>query len=337
MNILVTLQEGQTRDIHFPKDAIDALKRLGSVRFNDTGKNFSQENLKRIIKDVDICITHWGCPEFTGEVLEHADNLKLIAHAAGSVAYMVTDHVYDRGIRVCSANNVMAKYVAEGVLAYIFAGLRLIPQHDTLLKSQKLWERKIVESKSLLGSKLGLVGLGTVGTYLLELLKPFEVETKLYDPYISPSLLENYPAIELCTMEDVLSWGDIVSIHASLTPETYHIINEDKLKLIKDNALLVNTSRGSVIDQKSLEVQLQTGRFSAVLDVFEEEPLPVESPLRCMKNVILMPHMAGVTARERMTYAVIEEIKRFMTNEPLQHEITYEKYKLMTRPVNGMS
>ena len=331
MNILVTLQKGETRDIHFPQGTIDALNKLGNVRFNDTGEDFTQEDMERNINDIDICITHWGCPKFTKEVLDRADKLKLIAHAAGSVAYMVTDHVYDKGIRVCSANSIMAKFVAEGVLAYILSGLRLIPQHDALMKSKKLWDRKVVESRSLFGAKLGLVGLGTVGMFLLELLKPFNVKIRLYDPYIDQSLLSGYQEVELCSMEDALSWGDVISVHASLTPETYHMINKEKLKLVKDNALFVNTARGAVIDQKHLVNELLSGRFNAVLDVFEEEPLPPDNPLRNSENVILIPHMGGVVAREQMTYAIIAEIERFIANKPLKYEIPFEKYKIMTR------
>ena len=144
MNILVTLQKGETWDVHFPQETIIALNKLGNVRFNDTGRGFTQEGLKKELKDIDICVTHWGCPQFTKDVLENAGRLKLIAHAAGSVAYMVTDHVYNRGIKVCSANSVMAKYVAEGVLAYILSGLRLIPQHDALMKDKELWDRRII-------------------------------------------------------------------------------------------------------------------------------------------------------------------------------------------------
>jgi phosphoglycerate dehydrogenase-like enzyme len=103
------------------------------------------------------------------------------------------------------------------------------------------------------------------------------------------------------------------------------------LALIKDNALLVNTARGAIIDERALAVELRKGRFRAVLDVYETEPLPLDSALRNLDNVILFPHVAGIPAREQMSYAMIAEIERFSKGEPLQYEIPYEKFKLMTK------
>ena len=331
MNILITSNKGFEREIFFPVHIMEAIKKLGNVTLNDTEIPFSEDDLANIIQDIDICITHWSCPKFSEKVLENAGRLKMIAHAAGSVAYLITDPVYERGIKVCSANSVMAEYVAEGALAYILAGLRLIPQHNNDMKNGKSWERKLVENRSLLREKVGLVGLGTVGMYLLELLKPFGVKIKLYDPYVSQTTLEAYPNVQQCSLDETLSWGNIISIHASMTPETWHLIDKDKLKLIKDNALFINTARGAIIDEAALINELQIGRFSAVLDVFEKEPFDPNSALRNLENVILMPHMAGATAKEEMTQAMIEEIERFIKHEPLKYEIPFNKYKLMTR------
>jgi len=331
MNLLVTLQKGGVRQIHFPDSVMEALKQLGNVKLNEMDRGFTQDELKENIKGIDFCITHWGCPKITEDVLQNADRLKMVAHAAGSVAYMITDCVYEKGIKVCSSNDIMAEYVAEGVLAYILSALRSIPKHAGDLKNGVLWGNDLAGSRSLIGEKVGLVGLGTVGRYLLELLKPFHVKIKLYDPYINPDLLKGHQNVELSTLEDAMAWGNIVSIHASLTPDTYHMIDAGKLKLLKDGTLFVNTARGAVIDEKALEDVLETGRISAVLDVFEKEPLPLDSRLRGLENVILMPHMAGAGAKEKMTFAMIDEIKRYINGEPLKYEIPFEKYKLMTR------
>lgn len=331
MNILVTLQQGETRRIHFPGSVMRDLGKLGNIRINDLDRAFTPEELRENIKGIDFCITHWGCPKFTPEVLENADRLKLVAHAAGSVAYIITDGVYEKGIKVCSANDIMAKYVAEGVLAYILSALRTIPKHAGDMKNGVLWNRDTAGSRSLIGEKVGLIGLGTVGRYLLKLLWPFDVKIKLFDPYIQPATLWEYPNVELSSLEDVMSWGNIVSVHASLTPETYHMIDAGQLKQLKDGSLFVNTARGAVINEKVLVKELESGRISAVLDVFEEEPLPLDSRLRELENVMLMPHMAGAGAREQMTFAMLDEIGRFVNGEPLKYEIPFEKYRLMTR------
>lgn len=331
MNILFTTEQGTTKDLYFPARALDALEKLGNVTFNKKDQPFSEAELASHIPGIEVCITHWDCPVFTEDVLEKADRLCLIVHAAGSVADLVTDQVYARGIKVCSANTIMAKHVAEGVLTYILAGLRLIPQQAFDLKYRKLWRKRVIESKSLMGAKIGLVGLGTIGRFLLDFLKPFAVQIKLYDPYLSPDVLREHPNVELCTLDEVLGWGDIISIHASLTPETRGMLNTDRLRMIKNEALLVNTARGAILDEQALIDELQQGRIRAVLDVYETEPLDSDSALRNLENVILMPHVAGITAREQMTYAMLEEIERYKNGEPLLYEIPFEKFRLMTK------
>lgn len=329
MNILITMHEGEYRDIYFPQAVMEEFHKLGNVILNNMGRPFTGDELAEAIRDVDICVSHWWCPTFTDTVLANANRLKLIAHAAGSVAALVTENVYNKGIKVCGSNSIMAKYVAEAALTYMLAGLRQIPKHDRAMKAGKLWEQ--YDCNSLYNKKVGLIGFGQVGMHLIKLLKPFNVQIRVYDPYVQPAAFDAYPEITLCEMDEVLSWADVISIHASQTPETFHILNGSKLKLIREKALLVNTARGSIIDEEELAGILAAGRFDAVIDVYEEEPLNIESPLRSLENVIMIPHMAGKPSRENLTFGMIEEIRRFIGNEPLQFEIPYEKFRLMTR------
>ena len=335
MNILFTVPHGTIREHYFPDDAIAALKRLGDVVFNDKEDQFSPAELKEHITDREVCLTHWGCPKFTADVLQHANRLGLIVHAAGSVGDLVTDHVYAEGIKVCSANKIMAKSTAEGVLAYILVGLRQIPRIDKGMKSRRPWEElRINRGGELFGAKIGLVGLGTIGRCLLDVLKPFDARVKVYDPYITQVSIAHHSNVELCTsLNEVLRWGDIISLHASLTKETRHMIDDEKFRLIRDHSLFVNTARGAIIDEAALIGELRTGRLSAVLDVYETEPLPLDSPLRTLDNVILMPHVATIV-RERMSYAMLAEIERYSKGEPLQYEISYEQFTLMTKEHN---
>lgn len=329
MNILIPLPLNNVRKEHFPEEVIEELRKLGTVYLNNTDKHFTEDEFVEHIENIDICITHWGCPKFTNKVLEKSNRLKLIAHAAGSVGWLVTDKVYDRGIKVCSSNRVMAKSVAEGVLTYILTGLRKTAQYDRAMRSGVLWPN-YKDAASLFNQNIGLIGLGTVGRFLLDLLVPFSVSIKVYDPYIVKESLESYKNVELCsTIEEVLEWGNIISLHASKTPETYHMINRDRLKLIKDGALLVNTSRGANIDERALVEEVRMNRFTAVLDVYEEEPLSLKSELRQLENVVVMPHVASLDGLF-LTYAMIDEIKRFLNNDPLQLEIKRESWRLMT-------
>jgi len=331
MKILFTTENGPTKQIYFPKPTLERLESLGEVTYNPSTEPLTESGLARLVRDKDVCITHWSCPLFTEAVLAQSDRLRLIAHAAGSVADLVTEAVYRRGIKVCSANTIMGKYVAEGVLAYMLAALRLIPQQAYDLKYRKIWKKRVVESRSLFGARIGLVGLGTIGRFLLDLLAPFGVQIKLYDPYIQPVTLQECEFVEMASLEETLAWGEIVSLHASLTAETHGLLNENNLKLIRDGALLVNTARAAIIDEAALLAELRKGRFQAILDVYETEPLPIDHPLRELDNVILMPHAAGLAARDQMTRAVIDEIERFSLGEPLQNEIPMERFRMMTK------
>ena len=125
------------------------------------------------------------------------------------------------------------------------------------------------------------------------------------------------------SLDRVFSSCDIVSLHMARTPETYHVINKKLLAMMPDGALLVNTARGSVVDEQALADELLTGRIHAVLDVFEEEPLPADSRLRGLDNVILIPHLAGPTGDrfELVSLALIEDMKRMLNGEPLEHTI----------------
>jgi phosphoglycerate dehydrogenase-like enzyme len=331
-SILFTLENGSTKDTYFPRPVLDDLERLGKVVYNpNQDQPFTEEQLSEAIVDMDVCLTHWGCPQFNEQVLKRASRLRLIAHAAGSVADLVTPEVYQRGIRVCSANLIMARYTAESALAYILAGLKWLPQQAEDVKVRKLWgsQRTL---RSLHNTRIGLVGLGTIGRFLLDLLAPFKAQVKVYDPYLTQADLAPYSPAVLAPLEEVLAWGEVISIHASLTPETRGLLDARRLSYLQDGCLLVNTARGPIIDETALIQELKSGRISAVLDVYTTEPLPLESELRKLENVTLFPHTAGQTNRGvEMSLAILDEIERFRKSEPLQFEIPFEKFRLMTR------
>lgn len=329
MNLFITMEDGAWKERFLPKPAMDALRRIGDVRMNDYERAMTQEELGDRLRDVDVCFAlGWlSCPPFTEAVLAQANRLKLIVSPGASVAGFITDGVYERGIKVCSANDVMAEYVAEGTLAYMLTALRQIPRREREVRAMN-WNNR--ECESLIGKTVGLVGLGAVGRHLIRMLQPFRVRIKLYDPYVDMNSLA-YAAVEPCSLHEVLSHSDLISIHASKTDETYRMINRDNLKWIKDGAVLINTARGSLIDEEALAESLRTGRMTAVLDVYETEPLPPDSPLRELDNVYLMPHVAGMVTLENYAWAMVKEIERFAAQEPLQYEIPYGQFKRMTK------
>ena len=332
LSILVTLPQGKVFDRHFTPQVLTRLEKLGDVRLNPLGRQYTPQELKDALRGVDVAITHWGTPCFSADVLQNADKLSLLAHGAGTVAYVASEALYDKNVRVTTANSVMARFVAEGVLGYFIMGLRGLNRAAVAMHGDLLWktDAMIDSQRSLFGLEIGLIGFGAVARELTFLLAPFGCRVKVYDPFVSKEALAAYPGTQAASFEEALACP-LVSVHAAKTPGTRHLIDARALSMLPDSAVFVNTSRGSLVDEDALVRELKSGRISAVLDVYETEPLPLDHPLRSCENALLLPHLAADCAKAHMTNAIIDEIERFMRKEALTMEISREHFRGMTQ------
>ena len=330
MNILFTVPVGYNRDKYFPPKLMARLESLGEVIKNPNSRQYTREELKALLPDIDIIITHWGSTQYDAELLNCAPRLKLIAHCAGTVAHIASEESYNRAIPVLSANPIMAKYVAEGALAYMLAGIRAIRAYDGNMRDGR-WHQDMPQTNTIVGGEIGLVGLGAVGRNLLDMLRPFGCTVKVYDPYLPDGALDAWDFASLGSFEEAMR-NPVVSIHASQTPETYHMVNAEALALMPDDALLVNTARGSLIDPEALISELESGRIRAVLDVYEREGCRQdERLLACTRNLTLQPHLAGMPSGSAMTAAIIDDLERFLHGEPMQLAVSHTQYLHMTQ------
>lgn len=331
MKMFVTLPANEKRDKFFPLSLAEGYSSLLELDWNEKNRQLTAGELASRLKDVDFLTTGWGCPKLEKDILEKAEKLKLVIHLGGSVAQYASEELYDRGVKVISGNQVMARFVAEAILSYILCGLRSISHFDQALKRGELWPRDPLRVGSLYGKSVGFIGLGTVGRYLLDLLVPFRPHIRIFDPFINNQDLKSYP---FCTQKDsldqVLNESEIVSIHASLNKSTKGMVGAPQLALLKQNSLLINAARAGIIDRKALLEKLSKGCFRAVLDVYHEEPLPIDDPLRSLENVTLLPHLAGVASHSEMAPALLEDVERFILGKPLHHEIRQEQFRQMT-------
>lgn len=327
----MTLPEGVTRETFIPQDVRLKLERMGSVLWNSSHEQFSVEELKNRLRGVAVCLTGWGCAMLDEQALEHAADLKLIAHTGGSVAPLVSEDVFARGIKVISGNELYAESVAEGVLGYVLASLRELPHYDREMRAGR-WRPESFYNEGLLDQTLGLVGFGMVARSLVRLLAPFRVKVKVFAKPEDAPALKAY-GVQAASLEEVFTTCKIISLHVPQVPDTYHMVNDKLLAMIPPGAILVNTARGSVIDETALIRELRTGRFKAVLDVYEKEPLPKDSELRQLDNTVLIPHMAGPTIDRRkfVTLSLMEDIERFYAGQPLKYEISQQYAVSMTR------
>ena len=336
MKALIATAKGFIFDTFFTEENLKLTNSLGTAVWNETEEKLNIDDVKNKISDCDVYVTSWGCPKLDNEILKYAPNIKLLCHLCGTVVPVVSDEMWEKGIRVISGNDYFAESVAEGTIAYMLTSLREIPRYSYNLKVNKQWKdtENPQPTEGLLGKSVGIVSYGAIAKHLVRMLQVFRVKIKVYD--IAPIPEEdkiNY-GIEQVSLEDIFSTCDIVTVHTPLNDHTYHLITKKHLSLLKKGALFINTSRGPVIDQSALVDELNTGRFSAVLDVYEKEPPEQDDPIYNCPNLIMIPHMGGPTTNLRQVIAhdLLIEAQEFVDKgAPLKHEITREKAEQMSK------
>ena len=325
MKAFVTLPRNTTFDTFFTPENIALAELLGEIVWNETDRHLTPEEIAARIGDCDTYITGWGSPRLDKTILDAAPNLRLLTHLCGTVVPFVSDEMWERGIRVLSGNRFFAESVAEGTLAYILAALRDIPGYSRRLHDTRQWRKNTDYNQGLAGKRIGIISYGAIARHLVRILSVFRVKLFVYD--IAPLPAEDVARYHLtqATLEEIFSTCDIVTVHTPLFDATRHLIGRDLLSLLGEGTLFVNTSRGAVIDQAALEDELATGRFRAVLDVYEQEPPAQDCPLYDLPNVLMMPHMGGPTIdlRAFITETLLRESHGFLhENAPTPSEIT---------------
>jgi D-3-phosphoglycerate dehydrogenase len=273
---------------------------------------------------VDLIKGHHGLivrskPVVTRRVIEAADQLLVIARAGVGVDNIDVEAARERGIEVLNSPEATVTSVAELAVGLMLAVARKIAFSDRKMRAGE-WVKKYAEGIELSGKVLGVIGAGRIGSIVARICRfGFNMQVLYYDPVRNPKLEEETGA-KYVTLEEVLKTADIVTIHVPLMPETKHLINEEKLKLMKKTAILINTSRGAVVDTNALVKALREGWIAgAGLDVYEEEPLPPGHPLTTLDNVVLTPHIGASTheAQARAGVLIAEKVIEFFKQKKL--------------------
>jgi phosphoglycerate dehydrogenase-like enzyme len=306
----------------FTEEALARLSRLGQVVRGDGTSGEIAADLPELLMNADVAVTGWGAPPIPAELF--GPRLKLVAHAAGSVKRLVPQEVVDRGVQVSHAANVIADAVCEYALTLILMGLRRPHEMNTKIQSGTPWRQAAFsEAHTLAGRTVGVVGAGYVGRKVLRLLEALGAQTLVFDPYAKD--------IATVGLDELFERSEIVTLHAPITPETKHMVKAQHFAKLRDGALFVNVARSWLLDEDALLKELRTGRFWAALDVFDQEPLPSDSPFIGLSNVLVTPHQAGhtVDTQARQGAAMVDEVERFLRGEPLKHHIKPEAFSLM--------
>ncbi len=314
------------RDELFRDDHIDAMARVCHLVSLDPFRDL--DGLAAHLPQLEVLITSWGSPRIDQQFIDAAPRLRLVAHLAGSVKGFIDDAVWRKGVQVVNAVAANAVPVAEYTIAAIlFANKKVfqLNQYYTKYKVNRApWTREAPDAGNY-AKTIGIIGASHVGRIVIDHISKFDFKILLYDPYITPLDARQLGATKV-GLTELLSQSDVVSVHAPLLQDTKHMLGARELALLQDGSTLINTARGSIIDQMALELELSKGRIFAILDTTDPDELPVSSPLFKMPNVFLTPHIAGSLGAEteRLTDYIVAELERFYQGRSLKHLVRRE-------------
>ena len=253
------------------------------------------------------------------EVFEVAPKLKIVAQMAVGFDNVNVQEATKRGIYVTNTPEVLTDTTADFAWTLLMAVARRVVEADKYVRTGQWkvsWHPNMIMGRDIYDATIGIVGAGRIGYAVAERAKGFKMKILYYDVVHRPEM-EKIGA-KRAKFSELLRESDFVSVHVPLMKETYHLINAEKLKLMKKTAYLINNSRGPIVDEKALYEALKSGKIAgAGLDVFEQEPTPVDNPLLKLENVVVAPHISSASyeTRSKMAEMVAENLSAFFKGE----------------------
>ena len=288
--------------------------------------------LREKIANADVLMTTWHSPFLTAEMLGSPPRVRLIAHCGGEVKSRCAEEIFDY-VTVTNAADPMARGVAEMALALVLTLVRRIPDYTAEMRNGVTRTNdEVSEGESLSGRRVGVVGFGRIGREFAKLIRPFDVDLLVSDPYADADSVEAQGG-SLVDFDVLIRTSSVIVLAAALTPETRNLLDKHRLSAMADGTFLINVARGGLIDTDALLAELRTGRITAALDVTDPlEPLPVDHELRKLRNVILTPHIAagGIEMRREIGALAVAEVVRFAKGESPHNRVTREMLATMT-------
>ena len=285
-------------------DAINekGIENLKAVTDVVVDTDITPEELSNTIHEYDGIIVR-SRTKLTADIIKKADNLKIIARAGVGVDNIDLDAATEKGIMVVNSPESTSVTVAEHTMGLILSMARKISIADKSVKEGK-WEKKEFMGIELRNKTLGVIGMGRIGSQVVNRCKAFGMDAMAYDPYL-PEEVAKQMGVELTDLDSVLKNADFITIHVPLTPETKHSISTEQFEIMKDGAYIVNCARGGIIDEDALYDALTNDKIGgAALDVYEDEP-PKDSKLFELDNIVLTPHIAASTKEAQRDAAII--------------------------------
>ncbi|MFJ4142314.1 hydroxyacid dehydrogenase [Pseudomonas sp. NPDC089734] len=303
-----------------PVLAHDAMSHAASldIQIIPTTPYLPADELLAVIRDEqpDAIIVRQG--KLSREMIEASSRLKAIAKHGVGYDTIDIQAAADSGIPVTIALGANAQSVAEHAFALMFSVARQTAAQDARMRAGH-WDKSTANGIELFGKTLGLVGLGSIGGILMDLVTPLQMKVKVYDPYLK-TLPERSHVERETDFNRLIESSDIISLHCPLTDQNRHLIGADQFNRMRPNSILINTARGELVDTQALVHALQTRRIAgAGLDTFNPEPPPADSELWGLSNLVATPHVGANTteARDRVGLLAVQQIVKIWNNEAL--------------------
>lgn len=307
---------------HFRQNVIDLVVGMAPKDFEVIGKanSISEGEKIEIAKDADFLMLHGG--KLSEQLLRTATRVKMLQLLSAGFDNVDLPLMKELGIPVSNVGGANRQGVAEMAITLMLGVYRRLVAMDEGVRAGKWLEQLSTgfDTFELNGKTVGIVGFGRIGQMVAKYLRGFENTILYYDVVAYPDAEKEYKAKRV-SLDELLRQSDIVTIHVPLLEENYGLIGERELGLMKPTAVLVNTSRGPVVDEKALIAALKAGKIrGAGLDVFEQEPINKDNPLLKLKNVVLTPHAAGGTydSWPRRAQFAYENMQRVLRGEKPQ-------------------
>lgn len=273
-----------------------------------------------VAREAEIVVIQSVRPLLDSKVIAQLERCRCIVRMGAGYDSVDCDAATAKGILVCNVPAYCTAEVADHALALLLACLRVIPRGEQAVRGKPHPRLALGAKRRLEGTTVGIIGLGRIGSTVARRLAGWEPRLLAYDPYITSQRAQQFGA-ELVDWATLLAESDIVTVHCPLTSETHHMLDAESLGRLRPGAILINTARGPIVDETALVDALTSGQlWAAGLDVTEREPLPSDSPMLALDNVILTPHVAAYSpqAREdlyRMTCEIAIQVLRGQTPE----------------------